>query len=424
MNKQRDDIKDLFYDKLHGLEQSPPPEVWEKIADYRSTRKRRIGFWYSAAAIALLLLTTVPFWQLNNENKKSLPEASNAPELNLSLHSKVTSLQSIKRKNAENDVVSVKKERDLLAQVRQRNVIQAQTSTDSPDEKASFDVFPAAEANLISDESAQEQLDETVIASLVSRDENTGDKYRLAQWLLNSEFDGELEDQRRNDKKQKERAQLSLAYGSVPGGTVTANELLYENNNVSYRTDAFQSDIAYETTFYEEVERTDIYPPLTLGLKFSYRVGRRLSLETGISYTALSVLTKTVVMDDIHSEYVRTLHYIGLPAGLRWDAFKDRWFTGYVQQSVMIEKGVRAINKSLRYDKGQLFESDQSGMRVPGVQLSTLSSLGADVSVYRHVSLYGEGGLQIFYLNGTQPFNLRSAKMMWPVFHTGIRVKF
>ncbi|KAF0129860.1 MAG: Uncharacterized protein FD155_2104 [Bacteroidetes bacterium] len=427
MEMKKDELKDLFRSNLYQLQVAPPEHVWENIASAIQRKKRTRYLWYSAAAVALLLLSLLPLTFIFQNTTKLPPiVAESARSI------ETTVVDNNLNTKAKAQIVDVSKSKSKIfkstLKVSGYSSISNVNQLADNDGPVSTDIVEFINQN-------NEQIPGSTIEILAETSDLTADdnqlaeqerlaRIRLAQQLIKRPNDFVLEDEMRTDAWKQEKVNIALAYGSVPGGTVTANELLYENTNVRYRNDVFQSDMAYETSFYEEIERTDIRPPLTLGLKFSYKISKRFSLETGLTYTALSVLTKTVLMEDIHSEYLRTLYYIGLPLGGRWDFLQSKRFVGYLQQSVMVEKGVRAVNKSMRFEKGILFESDQNGMRIPGFQLSTLSSLGCDMSIYQNVSIYGEAGLQIFYLNSTQPFNLRSAKMTWPVFQTGIRMNF
>lgn len=427
MEMKKDELKDLFRSNLHQLQVAPPEHVWDNIATAIRRKRRTLYLWYSAAAVALLLLSLLPLTFIFQDPAK-LPAIV------------AESARSIETTVVDNDLKAKTKAQIVDVSISKSEIYNSPVNVSDYNSISNVNQLSANDGPVTTDivefiNQNNDQIPGSIIENLAETSGLTTDdkqlaeqerlaRIRLAQQLIKRPNDFVLEDEMRTDAWKQEKINIALAYGSVPGGTVTANELLYENTNVRYRNDVFQSDMAYETSFYEEIERTDIRPPLTLGLKFSYKVSKRFSLETGLTYTTLSVLTKTVLMEDIHSEYLRTLYYVGLPLGARWDFLQSKRFVGYLQQSVMVEKGVRAVNKSMRFEKGILFESDQNGMRIPGFQLSTLSSIGCDVSIYQNVSLYGEAGLQIFYLNSTQPFNLRSAKMTWPVFQTGIRLNF
>ncbi len=429
MEKQKDDLRDIFHQHLHNFEVQPPGAVWEKIALATQRKKRTLYIWRAAAAAALLFAVAVPVSMLffsqqpqpsaiglvvtPDENTVQTQDKTTEPFTNQTFETNLakppsTETTAKQKQSIPSTVLPRTKEAGIYSQM-------ASITNQQVEMTDSVEALPTT----VDDLTAGNDL-----AQHTSSDDTRMAEIMLAEKILKQIPDFVLDDQREKELLQKNKMNVALAYGSVPGGTVTANELLYENNNVKYRNDAFQNDIAYETTFYEEVERTDIRPPLTLGLKFSYRVGKRISLETGIIYTTLSVLTKTLEIEENYSEYLRSLHYIGLPMGIRFDVWQSKNFRGYLQQSVIVEKGIAAVNKSMKFENNSLSESFHNSMRIPGFQLSTHSSLGADVNIYQRLSIYGEAGVQVFYLNSTQPFNMRSAKMLWPVFQTGIRLTF
>lgn len=429
MEEQKDNLKDFFHQHLHNFEVQPPEAVWEKIAVATQRKKRTLYIWRAAAAVALLFALAVPVSMLFFSQQP--PQSA----IGLDLTPSDNSLQPTNdtktlttNQASENNLMKPASTETALIQAKSSNptaVARAKKTFDANQmafvSSENVEMIASVEQPLSSGDGLPV---ENEMAQPTNFDNVRQAEMLLAEKILKQIPDFVLDEQREKELIQKSKMNVALAYGSVPGGTVTANELLYRNNNVKYRNDAFQNDIAYETTFYEEVERTDIRPPLTLGLKFSYRLSKRISLETGITYTTLSVLTKTVEIEANYSEYLRSLHYIGLPLGMRFDVWQSKSFKGYLQQSVIVEKGITAVNKSMRFENKALTESSQNSMPIPGFQLSTLSSLGGDVNIYQRLSIYGEAGVQVFYLNSTQPFNMRSAKMLWPVFQTGIRLNF
>lgn len=427
MEMHNDELKELFSEALHNLQKDPPVQVWEGVRYGLRFRKRKKMIVYAASIAAILLVSLIPLWRFVSE-PYTLPQPFGQPSVVQSekysqpgahAYTENTAPGLSNNHNASQlaQSLSLRQTKDDASSSHINNLHEQPLSPkDAEQDPKQFE----SEAQLL----ANHEVEETAGPSGATDVEEKRAKSILAAKMLQRLMDEELELKKIKDSRSTNRLNLAFAHGSVPGGSVSANELLYENSNVRYRNDAFQSEMAYETSFYEEIERTDVQPPLTLGAKVSYQVGKRFFLETGISYTSLSVVSKTVSVDNNYNKYFRTLYYLGIPLGVRWDVLQNKILKSYLSQSVVLEKGIRAINKSNYYENNRLSQSDHYGMPIPGFQFSTLTTLGADLTLYGNFSVYGEAGMQIFYLNSTQPFNMRSAKMTWPVFQTGVRVNF
>lgn len=419
---ESDNVLILFREKFADFRKNPPKTVWYKIEQHSIRQNRRRLLYFTTAAAAILMLALLPLRMMIFNPATDFPSKLGGTSQAVP---PVKEVMSSAQKAKEQTEAGKQSKTKTLAKtsVSQGSKGNAGSQLLSPEENQQ-----GLEQMAVFEEEANEAIISAETKFLPEEKPATADdrlsRSLLAARILNQKADFELDDHRKKEKTARERYNVSLAYGSVPGGSVSATELMYENTNVRYRNDAFQSEMAYETSFYEEIESTDVNPPLTLGLKLSYQVGKRIHLETGISYTSLSVISKSVEMENAFNEYERSLYYLGLPVGLRWDAVNAKQFRLYLAQSVMIEKGLKAINRNLHYENNKLFESSHFGMNIPGFQLSSLTTAGADLSLYNNFSMFGEAGLQVFFLNSTQPFSMRSAKMAWPVFQTGIRMNF
>ncbi|MBW7846651.1 MAG: outer membrane beta-barrel protein [Bacteroidales bacterium] len=427
---KKDELKELFARNLTDWQQQPPTQVWDAVNQQLMWKSRRRLVLYSLSAAAILILMIIPLgvwmWKDNVNPNPDLAETivTELPSDQIIAVGQNAPLPDVTKKARQQ---SLELQSDFRVQsTKPKSNIGLNEYLVLTSETEKTEVIPVS----IAENSIDDNEDET---QKVEEKENLAENHdinerlqrvTLASRILQQNDDGILEQQKFHDKQAAERMNLILAYGSVPGGTVSASELLYENSNVRYRPDTYQSEMAYETSFYEEIERTDVQAPLSFGLKMSYRVGRRIFLETGLSYTSLGVVSKTIDFDETYNRYYRTLHYLGIPFGIRWEVIRTQPFKAYLIQTVMLEKGIRAANRKNRYEQLELVSSELSSTRIPGFQLSTLSSVGADLGIYQNFSVFGEGGIQVFYLNSTQPFNMRSAKMMWPVFQTGIRMNF
>ncbi len=153
-------------------------------------------------------------------------------------------------------------------------------------------------------------------------------------------------------------------------------------------------------------------------------MGKHLEFESGLIYTRLSTISQTYVMNGWQNVYESNLHYVGIPLGLRYELLKRRHFSIFISQAVIFEKGIRASNNTTNFQDGVLTSSETTLDKIKGFQLSSNSSFGADFVISKQFSLYTQAGVQFFFLNEKQPYNIRSTRTAWPSIQTGLRYRF
>lgn len=427
MENDRDDIKDLFREKLENFSVDPPESVWAGILASRKRKRRILLYRITSAAAVLLLFITIPFLYLNDTSEKSFLNPIEAIVANDEESESKASFES------------VFSEELVASEVSQTEKTVASSNLSSSDKSSiqlrNKDEIQAAHegvqtAELIADEYVTLVPADSEVTA-VAKDETTEkdsnlDKEALAKKLLEEQLSrqlAEFNDQLEMEKKSSQALSFGLAFNSVPGGVVASTDFSLAANKSNYGPDPFQSDVAYQTSFYEEIESTDVRPPLSIGFKVSYNFNKRFALESGIVYTELSTISKTVEMNSQYSEFEQALYYMGIPISAKYDFISRKKFSVYLLQSIIFEKGVQAVNRTFRYEEDQRVSTEKDFTTISGMQLSTLSAAGIDLNLFRRLSIYGESGVQVFYLNRTQPFNIRSAKTMWPVLHAGLRIK-
>ncbi|NTW26358.1 MAG: outer membrane beta-barrel protein, partial [Lentimicrobium sp.] len=172
-----------------------------------------------------------------------------------------------------------------------------------------------------------------------------------------------------------------------------------------------------------EVENTTHNAPLTLGLLISRQIGKKWNLETGLVYTKLGYQIETSEINQTYHEYRSEIYYLGIPLGVRFGIIDRKRFGIYAAQSLIIEKGIAGRTYNDTYNQGLLTGSENNSVSIRGIQLSSLTGIGADLRIAPKISLYGQTGLQLFFMNASQPYNIRSARVAWPSFQLGLRVK-
>ncbi|HLN52318.1 MAG TPA: hypothetical protein VK212_01335 [Lentimicrobium sp.] len=217
---------------------------------------------------------------------------------------------------------------------------------------------------------------------------------------------------------------LALGYGMTSGTDLTQNEETLENTVSRYSYDDFSAQLANQTSFFEEIDNTIHDAPVSIGLVIGKSMSNRLSLESGITYTRLAFRIKTDDLSPFYRKYRNEMYYLGVPAGVRYSFLKKEKFNLYALQWAVLEKGIAGRWHIETYNNNELTDSESKDQVIRGVQLSSVTALGGQYKLGGNIYLFGQGGIQVFYLNKTQPFNIRSQKVAWPSVQAGLRVDF
>ncbi len=215
---------------------------------------------------------------------------------------------------------------------------------------------------------------------------------------------------------------LAAGYGITSGADFTSNEQLQNSGGDRFSHDDFSADLANETSYFEEIENTVHDAPLSLGVIVDKRLSRRLSFETGITYTLLSFRVKTDELSPYYKKYRNELNYLGLPAGIRYRFLDRKKFNLYALQWVVLEKGIGGRWYVDTYTNDVITESERKQQNIRGFQLSSVTGLGGEVKLSGKFYLFAQGGVQAFFMNKTQPYNIRSTQVAWPSVQTGLRI--
>ena len=168
---------------------------------------------------------------------------------------------------------------------------------------------------------------------------------------------------------------------------------------------------------------TDIVhrPPVSLSLTADFPIGKKLSLETGLSYT---YLYSRFSRND-HLVYRGTLkqHYIGLPVNMRYEVWQDGPRQIYLLAGGTIEKGLRAVYKQEKMHNNGVVHRLEIHKRIAGVQFSAQGGAGFSYRLNNSLNLFGEPRLT-YYFRNNQPLSARTENPLTFGLNAGIRIQF
>lgn len=163
--------------------------------------------------------------------------------------------------------------------------------------------------------------------------------------------------------------------------------------------------------------------PVHAGASIAYRINDRVSVETGIAYSYLSA--------DIHegsdSYYFageQSLHYIGIPVGVRVRAVSWKNFDVYVGAGFEAEKCVSGSLKKSYVINGQTRDDGRESISIRPLQWSVNATAGVQYNISSQIGIYAEPGLSYYFDNGSDIETIYSEKPLNFNLNIGLRISF
>lgn len=430
MQENKDKIKLLAGSLLSQFEAEPPMDMWSRIELQTRRRKRRALLWYMATAASVIILLGVGFSLLTPDKgtvvrsdhsqvavseEKSDSTSSKGAGSEKHLKSVIPPADSQVR-NEKNP--SDFKSENQFSEIVHKNELAAVESTPEPAltivNQEAFFKGEIHTPNVSLNDAHPDSIEsvEVMTTQVVSADKLPPDI------LQPKSIQPPV-----TDEPAKGNWQLAMGYGTSSTAEMTNGESALKSQSGNFSYDGLTAEVANETSYFEEIENISHDAPLSLGFIVSRQFGKRWYAETGLLYTRLGYMVKTYEMNNIYQQYSNELYYLGIPMGIRFAVLERKRFGLFAAQSVIIEKGLTSRGSTDTFTQGVLSGSENNGAAIRGVQLSSLTGIGADVKISGNLAAYGQAGVQLFFLNSTQPYNIRSARMAWPSFQVGLRMK-
>lgn len=132
--------------------------------------------------------------------------------------------------------------------------------------------------------------------------------------------------------------------------------------------------------------------PITFGASVNYKLGKKLSVGTGVNYTKLSSeLTSGSSSNFIKSE--QEIHYVGIPVQVNYNVVEKGAFTGYVTGGGMVEKAVSGNIKTQYIVDGVSKEEKTENISEKPTQFSVNGGVGLQLKVIKNIGIYAEPGI-------------------------------
>jgi len=163
--------------------------------------------------------------------------------------------------------------------------------------------------------------------------------------------------------------------------------------------------------------------PLRFGFSLRCMITPSIGIESGLAYTLLMSTVKSGGKECYYDEE-RTLHYIGIPVNLVWNAWSGERLTFYLSGGASVEKCVSG-RSGIRYVlHGRTVSSERRSIGIAQLQWSVAAAAGVQYNISRRTGLYIEPGVGYYFDNGSETETAYSRRPLNFNLNMGVRISF
>lgn len=419
---KEDRLKDIR-DKMSDYEAEVPQDLWSAI-DSAVGRRQQKKLWiragrYAAAAVVVAAIglgiyilqpdSTLVVHSESNPNTRAQASANNAPA--------VTSADADPGNNSAAEIRASEFEHTPYATLAEAKpviveVVEGTSSMQIKSDDESLNVHPVD-----SNESASEAFTHSLppISHEVKQDKTV---------TYNS---------RQRDRQQQQEAYdsgrlaASIYTTAGTGGTSMQRYTSFglmgiDQGDANWKDDPYMGMLVTNKGHLAD-RRVRHRLPVHAGASIAYRINDRVSVETGIAYSYLSA--------DIHegsdSYYFageQSLHYVGIPVGVRVRAMSWKNFDIYVGAGFEADKCVSGTLKKAYVINGQTRDDGHESISIRPLQWSVNATAGVQYNISSQIGIYAEPGLSYYFDNGSDIETIYSEKPLNFNLNIGLRISF
>ena len=375
------DWTDKLKTRLEGHEMTPPSDLWTGINEQmgfaaQPARASVVVIW-RWATVAAVVLALVGFFALyeNNEADYSIPN-------------ELISEEAIIPKPMEETIIEkqpiAKKQHNIIPQVKPQESV----GVTLVEEYVEVVDMTAVQQEKLQKRPTTKEVVETYHHNVPIQQPKAKSKKQRLSVALNAS--GGL------SNSKTESMHVEPVYGAAPGTPP---------HRMHYLGDVF------EPKKVQERKASKHAFPIRLGIKLSYPLNDRLSLQSGVGYTLLKSDLSYSSM-----QIGQQLHYIGVPLGLRYQLWNSGRFSLYGAVGAMLEKCVKN-NSELpsAFTDAALINTEKPW------QCSLNAALGAEYRLDKAIGIYLEPGVGYFFEDGTSVEHYYTEHPFVPSLEIGLR---
>lgn len=375
------DWTDKLKTRLEGHEMTPPSDLWTGINEQmgfaaQPARASVVAIW-RWATVAAVVLALVGFFALyeNNEADYSIPN-------------ELITEEAIIPKPMEETII----EKQPIAK-KQHNIIPQVKPQESVGVTIVEEYVEVVDITAVQQEKSQKrpttkEVVETYHHNVPIQQPKAKSKKQRLSVALNAS--GGL------SNSKTESMHVEPVYGAAPGTPP---------HRMHYLGDVF------EPKKVQERKASKHAFPIRLGIKLSYPLNDRLSLQSGVGYTLLKSDLSYSSM-----QIGQQLHYIGVPLGLRYQLWNSGRFSLYGAVGAMLEKCVKNSSElPSAFTYAALINTEKPW------QCSLNAALGAEYRLDKAIGIYLEPGVGYFFEDGTSVEHYYTEHPLVPSLEIGLR---
>ena len=375
------DWTDKLKTRLEGHEMTPPSDLWTGINEQMGFAAQparasvvAIWRWATVAAVALALVGFFALYE-NNEADYSIPN-------------ELITEEAIIPKNMEETII----EKQPIAK-KQHNIIPQVKPQESVGVTIVEEYVEVVDMTAVQQEKSQKrpttkEVVETYHHNVPIQQTKAKSKKQRLSVALNAS--GGL------SNSKTESMHVEPVYGAAPGTPP---------HRMHYLGDVF------EPKKVQERKASKHAFPIRLGIKLSYPLNDRLSLQSGVGYTLLKSDVSYSSM-----QIGQQLHYIGVPLGLRYQLWNSGRFSLYGAVGAMLEKCVKNSSElPSAFTDAALINTEKPW------QCSLNAALGAEYRLDKAIGIYLEPGVGYFFEDGTSVEHYYTEHPLVPSLEIGLR---
>ena len=181
-------------------------------------------------------------------------------------------------------------------------------------------------------------------------------------------------------------------YGALYSSSITGMQL--GTASTGYST------VLVQNSFSEVNTERRYYQPVSVALTVSYEASSRLSLRSGLNYSAL-VSSLSSGSEQALYRTTQVLHYLGLPLDLNYTLFSSGKISCYAGVGAMVQKAVAGSSATSFYKNSSLVEKTVQSVVEKQLQWSAGAFAGLSYELGGRAALQLECGTSYHFDNGS-----------------------
>lgn len=163
--------------------------------------------------------------------------------------------------------------------------------------------------------------------------------------------------------------------------------------------------------------------PLRFGFSLRCMITPAIGVESGLTYTLLRSDISSGGAECYYDED-RTLHYMGIPVNLVWNAWSGKRLTFYLSGGTSVEKCISGHSETRYVLRGRGESTERRSIEIEPLQWSVAAAAGLQYNLSPRTGLYVEPGIGYYFDNGSETETAYSKHPLNFNLNLGIRISF